>query len=76
MAFHQEKFFQSRLLRLVDPFITTDGVLRGMKQCMRSKTIIDEDLVEKVKDFVDSKVLEKQSVSVADFGIALQISQL
>ena len=57
MAFHQEKFFQSRLLRLVDPFITTDGVLRGMKQCMRSKTIIDEDLVEKVKDFVDSKVL-------------------
>ena len=60
--------------RLVDRFITTDGELRGMRQSGGVKTIIDEDLVEKVKDFVDSKVLEKQSVSVTDIGTALQIS--
>ena len=60
--------------RLVDRFITTDGELRGMKQKGGAKTIIDEDLVKKVKDFVDSKVLEKQSVSVTDIGIALQMS--
>ena len=32
------------------------------------------DLVNAVKDFVDSKVLMKQSVSVTDIGKALQIS--
>ena len=45
-----------------------------MKQSGGAKTIIDEDLVKKVKDFVDSKVLEKQSVSVTDIGTALRIS--
>ena len=60
--------------RLVERFITTDGELRGMKQSDGAKTIIDEDLVKKVKDLVDSKVLKKQSVSVTDIGTALQVS--
>ena len=45
-------------------------MLRGRKQSCGTKTIIDEDLVKKEKDFVDSKVLEKQSVSVTDIGTA------
>ena len=45
-----------------------------MKQSGGATTIIDEDLVKQVKDFVDSKVLVKQSVSVTDIGIALEIS--
>ena len=61
--------------RLVERFITTDGELRGMKKSGgEAKTIIDEDLVKKVKDLVDSKVLKKQSVLVTDIGTALQIS--
>ena len=59
--------------RLVKRFITTDGELRG-KQIGGAPTIINEDLVNAVKDFVDSKVLMKQSVSVTGIGKALQIS--
>ena len=37
---------------------------------------MDDDLVKKAKDFVDSNVLEKQSVSVTDNRTALQISPI
>ena len=60
--------------RLVERFITTDGEPRGMKRSVGAKTIIYEDLVKKVKDLVDSKVLKKQSVSVTDIGTALKVS--
>jgi len=37
---------------------------------------MEDDLVKKAKDFVDSNVLEKQSVSVTDNRTALQISPI
>ena len=59
--------------RLVELLITTDGDLRGMKQSGGAQTIIDEELVKKVKDLVDSKVLRKQFVSITDIWTTLQI---
>ena len=50
---------------LVERFITTDGELRGMKQSGGAKTIIDEDLVKKVKDLVDS-ALPKSAANLAE----------